>query len=80
MSDHNYTLWRNNPVSPSIVGNKWLKDNLSWVELQLPPQFNLPQDRFYTSSEIIKQMETLIADVSEQEAEGWMQPLPIQAP
>ena len=80
MSDHNFSLWRTSPQTPSIVGNKWLKDTLSWVELRLPTEFNLPQEHFYTSTEIIKQMETLINDVTEQEAEGWMQPLPVAVP
>lgn len=78
--DHNYSLWRWNPLTPSIVDKKWMKDALSTVELKLPQiwEAEISQENFLDTPDILKQMETLVSGTAE--PDSWMEPIPLDIP
>lgn len=80
MSDHNYALWRWNPLVGSSINEKWLKENLATVELKLPPQWQteITQENFLDTPDILKQMEALVA--GNEEDDNWMDMVTIEIP
>ena len=80
MCDHNYALWRWNPLVATAVEHKWLGEVLGSVEIKDPsmPDSDFIRENSLNTPDILKEMEAIAS--GEIVTQDWIDPVPLDIP